>query len=82
MNRNEIGFSQQCIEVNSLCRELLLRLLPRDLDYAEVRGLSSEVCEKLAANRPETIGQAGRIPGITPAAISILLVHLKKMRRA
>ena len=55
--------------------------LPRDLDYAEVRGLSSEVCEKLAANRPETIGQAGRIPGITPAAISILLVHLKKTRR-
>jgi tRNA uridine 5-carboxymethylaminomethyl modification enzyme len=53
--------------------------LPADLDYAEVRGLSAEVQEKLANNRPTTIGQASRIPGITPAAISILLVHLKKL---
>jgi tRNA uridine 5-carboxymethylaminomethyl modification enzyme len=52
--------------------------LPPDLDYADVRGLSVEVQEKLAANRPATLGQAARIPGITPAAISILLVHLKK----
>ncbi|HYD56140.1 MAG TPA: tRNA uridine-5-carboxymethylaminomethyl(34) synthesis enzyme MnmG [Burkholderiales bacterium] len=52
--------------------------LPLDLDYAEVRGLSNEVRQKLAAHRPETIGQAQRISGITPAAISLLLVHLKK----
>ena len=52
--------------------------LPPDLDYADVRGLSVEVQEKLASNRPETLGQAARIPGVTPAAISILLVHLKK----
>ncbi|MFO7593595.1 MAG: tRNA uridine-5-carboxymethylaminomethyl(34) synthesis enzyme MnmG, partial [Pseudomonadota bacterium] len=52
--------------------------LPEDLDYSEVRGLSAEVQEKLAKNRPTTIGQASRIPGLTPAAISILLVHLKK----
>ncbi len=52
--------------------------LPADLDYAEVRGLSTEVREKLAAHCPETLGQAARIPGITPAAISLLLVHLKK----
>ncbi|MCW8828029.1 MAG: tRNA uridine-5-carboxymethylaminomethyl(34) synthesis enzyme MnmG [Gammaproteobacteria bacterium] len=52
--------------------------LPEDLDYAQVRGLSTEVQEKLAKNRPATIGQASRIPGLTPAAISILLVHLKK----
>jgi len=52
--------------------------LPPDLDYAEVVGLSNEVREKLAAHRPASIGQASRIPGITPAAISLLLVHLKK----
>jgi tRNA uridine 5-carboxymethylaminomethyl modification enzyme len=53
-------------------------ILPRDLDYKEVRGLSAEVSEKLNHQRPETLGQAARIPGITPAAISILLVHMKK----
>ena len=52
--------------------------LPFDLDYASVRGLSSEVRQKLAAHRPATIGQAARISGITPAAISLLLVHMKK----
>ena len=52
--------------------------LPEKLDYAEVRGLSNEVCQKLAQHRPATIGQAGRISGITPAAISLLLVHLKR----
>jgi tRNA uridine 5-carboxymethylaminomethyl modification enzyme len=53
-------------------------VLPEELDYAEVRGLSAEVQEKLTRGRPATIGQAARIPGVTPAAISILLVHLKK----
>ena len=52
--------------------------LPLDLDYGNVKGLSNEVSEKLARHRPETIGQAGRIPGVTPAALSLLLVHLKK----
>ena len=52
--------------------------IPAELDYAEVRGLSSEVREKLTRGRPDTIGQAGRIPGVTPAAISLLLIHLKK----
>jgi tRNA uridine 5-carboxymethylaminomethyl modification enzyme len=52
--------------------------IPAELDYAEVRGLSSEVREKLIRSRPDTIGQAGRIPGVTPAAISLLLIHLKK----
>jgi tRNA uridine 5-carboxymethylaminomethyl modification enzyme len=52
--------------------------LPEALDYAEVRGLSNEACQKLAQHRPATIGQAGRISGITPAAISLLLVHLKR----
>jgi tRNA uridine 5-carboxymethylaminomethyl modification enzyme len=52
--------------------------LPDTLDYAAVRGLSNEVSQKLAQHRPATIGQAGRISGITPAAISLLLVHLKR----
>ena len=53
-------------------------MLPLDLDYAQVRGLSKEVQQKLAEHRPQTIGQAGRIQGVTPAAISLLLVHLKR----
>ncbi|MFM5634106.1 tRNA uridine-5-carboxymethylaminomethyl(34) synthesis enzyme MnmG [Aeromonas veronii] len=53
-------------------------LLPLDLDYRDVNGLSNEVKAKLNDAKPQTIGQASRISGITPAAISILLVHLKK----
>jgi tRNA uridine 5-carboxymethylaminomethyl modification enzyme len=49
-----------------------------NFDYNAVRGLSNEVCEKLQTVRPETIGHAARIPGVTPAAVSLLLVHLKK----
>jgi tRNA uridine 5-carboxymethylaminomethyl modification enzyme len=52
--------------------------LPPDLDYQEVTGLSAEVRQKLSQQRPLTIGQAGRIPGVTPAAVSLLLVHLRK----
>ena len=53
--------------------------IPLALDYREVRGLSSEVRQKLTDHRPLTIGQAGRISGMTPAAISLLLVHLKRL---
>lgn len=53
-------------------------VLPEDLDYAKVSGLSNEVSEKLSRHRPATLGQAGRIPGVTPAAISLLLIHIKK----
>jgi tRNA uridine 5-carboxymethylaminomethyl modification enzyme len=54
--------------------------IPEDLDYAEVRGLSFEARQRLAQHRPQTVGQASRIQGITPAAISLLLVHLKRLR--
>ena len=54
--------------------------LPDDLQYDQVLGLSAEVREKLTRIRPQTVGQAARIPGMTPAAISILLVHLKKRK--
>lgn len=52
--------------------------LPADIDYSSVSGLSNEIREKLERIRPQTIGQAGRVSGVTPAAISLLLVHLKK----
>jgi tRNA uridine 5-carboxymethylaminomethyl modification enzyme len=52
--------------------------LPEGFDFAKVRGLSTEVREKLIKSQPATIGQAGRIPGMTPAAISLLLIHLKR----
>ena len=52
--------------------------LPAELDYRNVRGLSIEVQQKLNAHRPETLGQAARLSGVTPAAISLLLVHLKR----
>jgi tRNA uridine 5-carboxymethylaminomethyl modification enzyme len=58
-------------ELESLC-------LPPDIDYQQVRGLSAEVQQKLNRHRPETVGQAARISGVTPAAISLLLVHLKR----
>jgi tRNA uridine 5-carboxymethylaminomethyl modification enzyme len=56
--------------------------LPVNFDYNAVRGLSNEACEKLQVVRPETIGQAARIPGITPAAVSLLLIHMKKHKMA
>ena len=56
--------------------------LPPDLDYCSVRGLSTEVQQKLNLHKPDTIGQAARISGVTPAAIGLLLVHLKRARGA
>ena len=54
--------------------------LPDDLDYMQVTGLSIEVRQKLNKHRPETLGLASRISGVTPAAVSLLLVHLKKTK--
>ncbi|WP_434457347.1 tRNA uridine-5-carboxymethylaminomethyl(34) synthesis enzyme MnmG [Stutzerimonas urumqiensis] len=52
--------------------------LPADLDYGSISGLSKEIQHKLGQARPETLGQASRIPGVTPAAVSLLMIHLKK----
>ena len=52
--------------------------LPEDLDYRGLAGLSNEIRQKLHELRPATLGQAARTPGVTPAAVSILLVHLKR----
>ena len=56
--------------------------LPADLDYASVRGLSKEVQQRLGQHRPQTVGQASRIQGVTPAAIALLLVHMKRRAHA
>jgi len=54
--------------------------IPADLDYMQLNGLSIEVRQRLSEARPQTVGQASRIPGVTPAAIAVLLVHLKRLR--
>jgi tRNA uridine 5-carboxymethylaminomethyl modification enzyme len=56
--------------------------VPEDLDYLDIRGLSREVCEKLTKIKPKSLGQASRISGITPAAISLLSIYLRKKRSA
>ena len=68
---------RQQAEIDRMVRFESLRL-PDTLNYHSVEGLSHEVRLKLAAARPETLGHAGRLPGVTPAAVSLLLVHLKK----
>lgn len=69
---DEIARSQRSEEV----------IIPRDFDYAKISGLSREVVDKLTKTKPETVGQASRIAGVTPAAISLLLVFLKKKQVA
>lgn len=69
--------ARQQDEINKQLRHELT-ILPKDYDYSTVSGLSNEVVAKLTEARPDTIGQASRISGITPAAISLLLVYLKK----
>jgi len=68
---------RQSLEIDRQQRHEELEL-PADMDYAEVGGLSNEARQNLAAVRPQTLGQAARIPGLTPAAVSLLLVYLKK----
>ncbi len=70
---------RQAREIERQRRQAELQL-PVEFDYAQVHGLSNEVREKLARIRPANIGQAGRISGITPAALSLLLIHLKKLK--
>jgi len=72
---------RQSEEIDRQLRHETLRL-PRDIDYGQVSGLSNEVRQRLVDVRPETLGQAARIPGLTPAAVSLLLVHLKKRDHA
>ena len=56
-------------------------ILPEDFDYATLQGLSNEARQKLQSIRPRTIGQAGRIDGITPAALTLLVAHIRRQGR-
>jgi tRNA uridine 5-carboxymethylaminomethyl modification enzyme len=69
---------RQTDEIKKLKKNEQVRL-PADIDYSTIVGLSNEVKQKLLDHRPETIAQASRISGVTPAAVSLLLVHLKKL---
>ncbi len=69
--------ARQSEEIERIRRHELTPI-PEDISYEKVRGLSNEVCQKLSDARPETLARAARIPGVTPAAISLLLVYLKK----
>jgi len=71
---------RQQAEIDRQRRQETMRL-PDELDYRQVRGLSHEVRQKLLEARPATLGQAARLPGVTPAAVSLLLVHLKRRGR-
>ncbi|ARS52428.1 tRNA uridine-5-carboxymethylaminomethyl(34) synthesis enzyme MnmG [Kushneria konosiri] len=72
---------RQSEEIDKLKRHEATRL-PESIEYDHIDGLSSEIRQKLNAARPETLAEAGRIPGVTPAAISMLLIHLKKRDNA
>jgi tRNA uridine 5-carboxymethylaminomethyl modification enzyme len=74
------GYVQRQEQEIARAREHAATPLPAGLDYASVRGLSSEIRQKLGALRPASLAQAARVPGVTPVAISLLLVHLKKRR--
>jgi tRNA uridine 5-carboxymethylaminomethyl modification enzyme len=72
---------RQSLEIDRQSRHDDLEL-PADIDYGSVGGLSNEARQRLCDVRPATLGQAARIPGLTPAAVSLLLVHLKKRDHA
>ncbi len=76
----DVYLSRQAADIAAYRRDESL-VLPEHLDYAIIRGLSNEVRQKLQSLRPRTIGQAGRIDGITPAALTLLLAHLKRVDR-
>jgi tRNA uridine 5-carboxymethylaminomethyl modification enzyme len=76
----EVYLSRQAADVESYRRDEGV-LLPDDIDYATLPGLSNEVRHKLQAHRPRTVGHAGRLDGITPAALTLLVVHLRRQSR-
>ena len=71
------GYIDRQLEQVEQAKKLESTKIPEELDYVFVKSLTTEVREKLSKNRPDTLGQASRIPGVTPAAISILSIALK-----
>ena len=76
-----VYLERQAADVAAYRRDETL-VLPNDLDYGEISGLSNEVRQKLGAARPRTLGQAGRLDGMTPAALTLLASHLRRGERA
>jgi tRNA uridine 5-carboxymethylaminomethyl modification enzyme len=76
----DVYLSRQAADIAAYRRDESLEL-PEGFDYAQLRGLSNEVRHKLQTLRPRTVGHAGRIDGITPAALTLLAAHLKRKRR-
>jgi tRNA uridine 5-carboxymethylaminomethyl modification enzyme len=76
-----VYLKRQEADIDALRRDEDL-MLPAGLDYALVKGLSNEARQKLEAARPETLGQAARIDGVTPAALTLLLSHVRKAEKA
>jgi tRNA uridine 5-carboxymethylaminomethyl modification enzyme len=74
------GYVNRQLELVERFRKMENVRLPDDLDYSQISGLSREVCEKLTRVKPRSIGQASRISGITPAALTLLSFHLKKRK--
>jgi tRNA uridine 5-carboxymethylaminomethyl modification enzyme len=72
------GYVDRQMEIVERFQRMEHARLPLDIDYSQISGLSREVCEKLARIKPQSLGQASRIPGITPAAISLLSFYIKK----
>ena len=75
------GYIEKQLEQVERMEKLENKLLPEDMDYALVPSLRDEAREKLAAIRPRSVGQAGRISGVSPADVSVLLVYLEQQRR-
>ena len=73
----EVYLSRQAADVESYRRDESLGL-PEDIDYGALPGLSNEVRHKLETHRPRSIGQAGRIDGVTPAALTLLVAHVRR----
>jgi tRNA uridine 5-carboxymethylaminomethyl modification enzyme len=76
----DVYLARQAADVESYRRDEGL-VLPDDIDYATILGLSNEARHKLQSHRPRTIGQAGRIDGMTPAALTLLAAHLRRQHR-
>jgi tRNA uridine 5-carboxymethylaminomethyl modification enzyme len=77
----DVYLSRQAADVEAYRRDDAF-VLPEGLDYSTLPGLSNEARQKLSQHRPRTIGQAGRIDGITPAALTLVAAHLRRKARA
>jgi tRNA uridine 5-carboxymethylaminomethyl modification enzyme len=75
------GYIQKQLEQVERAARMEAKLLPEDIDYGQISGLAREAVQKLTKIRPLSVGQAGRISGVSPADISILLVYLEQYRR-